>query len=136
MDLARASCGTSAVAEYHALSEGKIPRAAPRCSGCARHHSMTTRRHPCQPASRNLGITATLTKRCQDHTTVHTRRRQEDMIGQYFDPPHPIRPLQAAIHRIGWSTATTPPPPPPPPRRNHPSTTHLNLCASCCISFH
>ena len=26
-------------------------------------------------------------------------------------------------------------PPPPPPRRNHPSTTHLNICASCCISF-
>ena len=57
------------------------------------------------------------------------------MIGQHFDPPHPIRPLQAAIHRIGWSTATTPPPPPPPPRRNHPFTIHFNLCASCCLIF-
>ena len=37
----------------------------------------------------------------------NTRRRQEDTIGQHFDPPHPVRPLQAAIHRIRWSTATT-----------------------------
>ena len=60
-----------------------------------------------------------------DCGTVHTRRRQEYMIGQHFDPPHPIRPLQAAIHRIWWSTATTPTRHPPPPRRNHPSTIPL-----------
>ena len=49
---------------------------------------------------------------------VHTRRRQEDMIEQHFDPPHPIRPLQAAIHIVGRSTATTLPP--ATPRRNVP----------------
>ena len=62
------------------------------------------------------------------------------MIGQHFDPPHPIRPLQAAIHRIGWSTATTPPPPPATPSAKpsfHNSFKSLcillfNLCASCC----
>ena len=48
---------------------------------------------------------------------VHTRRRQEDAIRQHFSPPHPVKPLQAAIHRTRWSTATTPDTPPPPTAR-------------------
>ena len=68
MDLARASCGTSAVAEYYAWSEGKIPK--PHHTALCAHVTTVWKQggHPRQPASRNLGIGATLTKRCQDLT--------------------------------------------------------------------
>ena len=68
MDLARASCGTSAVAEYYAWSAGIIPR--PHHTALCAHVTTVWKRggHPCQPASRNLGLSATLTKRCQDPT--------------------------------------------------------------------
>ena len=68
MDLARASCGTSAVAEYYAWSAGIIPR--PHHTALCAHVTTVWKRggHPCQPVSRNLGISATLTKRCQDPT--------------------------------------------------------------------
>ena len=68
MDLARASCSTSAVAEYYAWSAGIIPR--PHHTALCAHVTTVWKRggHPRQPASRNLGISATLTKRCQDPT--------------------------------------------------------------------
>ena len=71
MDLARASCGTSAVAEYYAWSAGIIPR--PHHTALCAHVTTVWKRggHPRQPASRNLGISATLTKRCQDPTYEH-----------------------------------------------------------------
>ena len=68
MDLGRASCGTSAIAEYYAWSAEIIPR--PHHTALCAHVTTVWKRggHPRQPASRNLGISATLTKRCQDPT--------------------------------------------------------------------
>ena len=70
MDLARASYGTSAVAEYYAWSAGIIPR--PHHTALCAHVTAVWKRggHPRPPASRNLGISATLTERCPDPTNL------------------------------------------------------------------
>ena len=64
MDLARASCGTSAVA----------------------HVTTVWQRggHLCQAASRNLGMTATLIKRCQDPTYATIRHFRHNLEGRNF----------------------------------------------------